>query len=1190
MKHTVIFNIIISILIPLSPSLHAQTARLYDSGNGLPSTQINEVFQGGNGMLWIATNNGLYRFDGINFLEFRHDKDRTDSIGSDLVLKVLEDSRGVTWVGTSTGLQTFDPDTNTFSDITLDDSGRTHFIYGLEEVPAGNGKGGILVSASDFGLYLLDPETHVPDEELRLRFTAPEHSDHLKTVFVDSSSRIWTSSEMGGLLVYDTNGNAILEEMWEGTAPELRSQVIASAFAEHEGTGDIIIGTSNFGILVFEAETGRIRVPADRAARECKVMSLLVCSRFSPPDRNTILVGTENQGIRQFSPDTRTLSPINLPNVPYNTGNWKVHDLTEDNQGNLWVSAYQTGLMIVPQSMFGFRHYSFGQGEGPGGEGTSLTSAFRDPERGRTWVGSDGKGIFCIMGDGRTVNYNSGNSALPDDSVMGLAVDKRGTLWIATFMDGLITYTDSRGFRRFRDAAKIGTERTYCLNYDEGEDILYVGTHGNGIIVVDPSTETVTGAISEGINHWVNSMTFDSSGTMWIGTFDGHWCYNPESGQLFRADLNETGLMNARTYSIAESNDGTIWMGTGEGLIRLDRDSGEASLLTVDDGLSSNAISGILEGNDGSLWVSTSYGLTRINPKTGQMSRYYEYDGLQGNEFGIGAIFKSRRGQLFFGGTKGMTAFYPRVVSQKHHDVPPVIFTRLTVANEEVEYVAGSENNILDKHIMEAENIVLPYSSNSFSLDYSVPEFTNPKRIRYAYMLSRFDGDWKTAPAQNRTATYTNLPHGRYTLTVRAHFDGDEDNSSVRTIGVRVLPPWWLSFWAFLLYAVLLAGMAAFLASLHRKSLLHRQQQEDSELKEARIQMFTNISHEIRTPLSLVLSPLRKLMETDDDPGRKESYGMMYRNASIILDRMNEFEESRRLELAAEGNGAVRAEEAYTPPEEPDAKVLKSRKSILLVDENAEMRRYLQMELRKHFNVETCSDADEAWAKVVGTQPDAVVTDIITGGSMDGTGLCEKIRRNPTTSLIPVLILTSQWDDDTIRRCTESGADRYLVKPVPVDLLRSTVQQVISTREAIRNKYTNDVAYDYAEITMSSADDSFLPRTVDIIKANIGDPSFGVEELSREIGMSRVHLNRKLKETISLSPGTLIKSLRLKQAAYLLVNNKVNISEVAYKVGFSTHSYFSSTFKDYFGLPPKEFVAKYSDPAKKEELDRLLKI
>ena len=254
------------------------------------------------------------------------------------------------------------------------------------------------------------------------------------------------------------------------------------------------------------------------------------------------------------------------------------------------------------------------------------------------------------------------------------------------------------------------------------------------------------------------------------------------------------------------------------------------------------------------------------------------------------------------------------------------------------------------------------------------------------------------------------------------------------------------------------------------------------------------------------------------------------------------------------------------------------------------MRRYLKMELRKYFNVETCADADEAWAKIISTLPDAVVTDIITAGSMDGTDLCEKVRHNPSTSLIPVLILTSQWDDDTIRRCTESGADRYLVKPVPIDLLRSTVQQVISTREAIRNKYTNDLSYDYSGITIPSTEDQFLPRTVGIIKANIGNPVFGVEELSREIGMSRVHLNRKLKDIISMSPGTLIKSIRLKQAAYLLVNNKVNISEVAFKVGFSTHSYFSSTFKDYFGLSPKEFVVKYSDPSRKGELDRLLDI
>ena len=1189
MKHSFTFPSAVIALLSITTVLQAQTARLYDSGSGLPSTQINDLFQGSNGMLWVATNNGLYRFDGLNFIGFHHDKEKPNSIGSDLVLKVIEDSRGVTWVGTSTGLQTFDPDTNSFSDFTLDDSGRTHFIYGLVEIPLRHGHNGILVSASDFGLYMLDTDTHAMDDVRRSKFIAPEGTDHLKTVFVDSKSRIWASSEMGGMIVYDQDGNIILEEMWDGIPTALRTQVIATAFTEDEASERIIIGTSNFGILVYEGSARRLTIPADPAARNCKVMSLLESADFTRQGSRTIIIGTENQGLRQFSLEDLTLSPLSIPNVPFQTGNWKVHGLLEDNQGNLWVSAYQTGLMIVPQSMFGFRTDSFSYGDGNRGDSSSLTSAYRDHNGGRTWVGSDGSGIFCIDRDGRTVNYNSTNSGLPDDSVMSLAVDKRGTLWIATFLDGLVTYRGNAGFRPFKEALKVGTERTFCLNYDPEEDLLYVGTHGNGIIIVDPATEKVVRTITEGINHWINSLTFDSAGTLWIATFDGHWCYNPETGQLFRADIEDTGLMSARTYSIAESKDGTMWIGTGEGLIRLDRNTGKTTVYTEKDGLSSNVISGILEGDDGSIWVSTTYGLTRINPQTNRFSRYYESDGLQGNEFGIGSIFKSRRGQLFFGGNKGLTAFYPQVVNQKPHDLPPVIFTRLTVASKEVEYDSGRDDNILDKHITEAGSIVLPYSSNSFTLDFSVPEFTNPGRVRYSYILDRFDQDWNTESSRNRTATYTNLPHGRYTFTVKAFFDGDEENSSSRSMKIRVLPPWWLSLWAFLFYAVLAALTAFRLISLRRKSLEHRQQQEESALKEAKIQMFTNISHEIRTPLNLVMSPLRKLMETESEPDRKENYEMMYRNASIILGKMNDFEESRRLELAAGGTGAAR-DDSYVPPEDNDDKVIKSKKNIILVDENAEMRRYLKMELRKYFNVETCADADEAWAKIISTLPDAVVTDIITAGSMDGTDLCEKVRHNPSTNLIPVLILTSQWDDDTIRRCTESGADRYLVKPVPIDLLRSTVQQVISTREAIRNKYTNDLSYDYSGITIPSTEDQFLPRTVGIIKANIGNPVFGVEELSREIGMSRVHLNRKLKDIISMSPGTLIKSIRLKQAAYLLVNNKVNISEVAFKVGFSTHSYFSSTFKDYFGLSPKEFVVKYSDPSRKGELDRLLDI
>ena len=197
------------------------------------------------------------------------------------------------------------------------------------------------------------------------------------------------------------------------------------------------------------------------------------------------------------------------------------------------------------------------------------------------------------------------------------------------------------------------------------------------------------------------------------------------------------------------------------------------------------------------------------------------------------------------------------------------------------------------------------------------------------------------------------------------------------------------------------------------------------------------------------------------------------------------------------------------------------------------------------------------------------------------------IKRNPGTNHIPVVILTSSNDEESFQRCTECGADRYFTKPISMDLLRSVIANTLSNTDMIRNKYTNPIEYDYGEMQMPSSESRLPQRVVEVINAHIEDPDFSVEDLSREIGMSRVHMNRKLKEIIGMSPSNLIKSIRLKQAAYLLINDKVNISEVAYRVGFSTHSYFSSSFRDYFGMTPKEFVAKYIGCTDEETLKKI---
>ena len=206
---------------------------------------------------------------------------------------------------------------------------------------------------------------------------------------------------------------------------------------------------------------------------------------------------------------------------------------------------------------------------------------------------------------------------------------------------------------------------------------------------------------------------------------------------------------------------------------------------------------------------------------------------------------------------------------------------------------------------------------------------------------------------------------------------------------------------------------------------------------------------------------------------------------------------------------------------------------------------------------------------------------------LDGAELCEKIKKNPGTNHIPVILLTSSTDEQSQQRCIESGADRFFIKPISLDILKSAIAGAISTRDTMRNKFSKDIDYGYSEIQMANTENQLINKVINIIRANMENTEFSVEELSHEVGMSRVHLNRKMKEIMNISPSNLIRSIRLKQAAFLLLKNKVNISEVAYRVGFSTHSYFSNSFHDYFGMTPKEFVAKYMDCKDEETLKKI---
>ncbi|MBQ9363623.1 MAG: response regulator [Bacteroidaceae bacterium] len=264
------------------------------------------------------------------------------------------------------------------------------------------------------------------------------------------------------------------------------------------------------------------------------------------------------------------------------------------------------------------------------------------------------------------------------------------------------------------------------------------------------------------------------------------------------------------------------------------------------------------------------------------------------------------------------------------------------------------------------------------------------------------------------------------------------------------------------------------------------------------------------------------------------------------------------------------------------------RATILLVDDDTEISNYLRSQLEKDYNIITAFSGNSAWKQVLAQRPDVVVTDY---RMPDGNGmeLCQHIKGSPETDNTPIIMLTGEGDETVQLHSLNLQVDHYLEKPVNIIMLRSAILQVLRVRENMRNKvYRTEMGNELPKPVIENADDKLFGRINEAVKKHLDDSDFSVQQLSDEVGISRVHLNRKMKERYGVSPNVFIRSFRLKQAAYLLANNKVNVSEVAYKVGFSSHSYFTTSFHEYFGMSPKEFITYYSEEENSEALQKLL--
>jgi signal transduction histidine kinase/ligand-binding sensor domain-containing protein/DNA-binding response OmpR family regulator len=1353
----------------------SQKIRLYSTEHGLPNSLINKVYQDDRGYIWIATENGAAYFDGLRFTTFRRDKNKNQSLSNDLVKTIFTDSRGVCWIGTSTGLQQFDYRTNIFHNYS--DTSKLFperfFVSAIVESPQ---KDKLLISLAGTGIIVLNTENYETDMETTAILQNLYNTIYIGNLFFDSEGYLWSFSEQGHLFRTDINNRRANADLWAPELQQEKNHILVSAITEDPVSKSILIGTHNHGIFIFDRKLGYIRRARGKTASKFRIRALLASRDNSQGNAYTLWAGTEDKGLRKFNRDTEEIEPSNFQYAPIDLDHCKVHSLVQDSQGNIWAGVYQKGLLIIPKTSNSFEYMKVTDKSGTLSTNLAcVTSIVRD-HHGSLWVGTDGGGLFRYKHDEKPERFTHENSPLHNNAIMALAVDHEGRLWISTYMGGLITYHENQGFNIYSNENLL--QKVHCMHFDQKDKQLYLGTLGKGTYVINLANKSLKRLPGETATAWLSTIYKDNDQIVWTGRTDGIRCFNSENGSEIFNQATTSGD-GKRIYSFCQNTDSTIWIGTAEGLMCFNKNRNQTILYTEADGLPNNLIYTIQRGTSNELWIGTAFGLSVFNISESSFRNFYTYDGIQDNEFRMGASFKDTSGKLYFGGTNGITTFFPNKVEIESHPVPNINFSRLTVFNQTIDYdPAQGKHNLLDQHISQAKQITLKHTQNVFSIDFAVLEYANPQKVVYGYMLKGFDNNWQFMSANNRSVTYTNLPDGHYTFQVKAFFEGNEseENMAFKEINIRILPPWHKTWWAYLLYLSFVMAIVRIALNNLIKNKLRRKERHESEKKEMKLKMFTDLSHEIRTPLTLVMTPLKTLRENETDYKKIEIYNLMYRNVLRILrlinqlmdlrkidnhqlqmhfnktdliffvkDIMKSFEQlalvrnidfrlvthhdslmvwldqsnfdkvmfniisnafkytpdngfvmisidrivnskhnmlmpevSEKVEIRIENSGSSVPEKelerifdrfyqvnndptsgsgiglhlakmivklhhgeikarntekglifliaiplgdkhltesdksnatphkdlyatARTDEKQPheseyleipdiddefDLHNSKNKRNLVFVDDDRDLCKYIQLELSDQYNVEVCYDGKEAWKVISTTMPHAVVTDLVMPES-DGLALCKKIKQNPNTNDIPVIVLTSLTDEENERLCIENGADRFLTKPISLELLRISVAQAIQTRDTLKNKYRSKIDPDFAEIQMSSPDNKLITKVIENIRKNIENPDFGVDHLAQDVGLSRVHLNRKLKENINLSPNSLIRSIRMKQAAYLLIKNKVNVSEVAYKVGFSSHSYFSNNFKEYFGMSPSEFVSKYTAPEERENLNRL---
>jgi signal transduction histidine kinase/ligand-binding sensor domain-containing protein/DNA-binding response OmpR family regulator len=900
-------SLLTAIFLVLTPIAYSQDYRFFGfrqlaTEHGLADNSINTIHQDKTGFIWIGTSYGLSRYDAYNIRNFRFSEIDSQSIINNNIRCIVDDTiPGNLWIGTQSGLCYFDRYTESFRNYNFPGIDNTTGLF-VEDIILSEMNG--LILATNRGVFI---DKGGQKKWLTTKSKkATLYHDEILCILEDSYHQIWIGTR-NGVDIYNPEENSIVHL---DISIDSKNPLYVYGL-EEDLNNNILLCTRYHGLIILYGGGSQNYSMYNSYNTDLKGNWISSALEMDPEH---YLLSVRDVGLTLLNHKTG-VTELYKPDIfdPYNKSNINSIATTclyKDVQHNIWIGTYNNGVNMLDINKKPFRHYRVTV-KPDGLINNHIRALFQDSDK-RIWIGTKEEGgvsefipekdIFCHF-----LKTNKPGD-LNDDYIFCFEEFNKDTLLVGTFRGGINVFDKRNGwFTPVMHDSRLPRSDLLNAVYSIKKDSrgrIWVGTlknlclfnlHEKSFILIDSIFE-------------VKNIVEDQNNRIWIASQpSGLYRYDEKLERFEKIalsnDKNEIISLSGINHIYVDSRN-NLWLATGgSGIVTFDTESLQSKVFSIKDGLPTDQVFSVMEDNQGNIWASTGIGLSMLDLRNQKFNNYETFDGLQGTNFERQVCLKIHTGELIFGGNNGFNIFQPLDI-KKNQFIPPVYITNLRISNTEVDI--KDKESVLTQPIQVTKNVTLKHNQSDLTFEFTALNYSVPEKNHYAYMLQGYDSDWVQA-GTSRKAVYTNIDPGSYVFRVKASNNDGIWNENDTSLLVRILPPFWNTWVAYLIYSLALAVIInaivqyVKLKEKFRNDILKErlQRKKEEELHQLKLKFFTNISHEFRTPLTLIAGPLQEIIQSSESYPFRDQINMVYRNARSLLQQINQLMDFRQIEMSS---------------------------------------------------------------------------------------------------------------------------------------------------------------------------------------------------------------------------------------------------------------------------------------------------